>query len=119
MSLPRVVPNDVPSGTARFLRDVRQILTAAVDGIRWRDNIGPVHRFTWNTANAPVRVAVDEEAPVAVLCLSAQPSSPADNRVWSGCAVQWSRSRGDLLIHAIDALDASTDYQVDLGLLRG
>ncbi len=120
MTVPKNEPQDASREAAGFFRDLKRILTAQLVGLIWRDNVGPMLSFIWNSDRAPIRVASSQvKFPHSVHVLRAQSTVRDDLTIHSDCAIRWSASQGDLLIHAIPALTASTDYRVDLGLMRG
>lgn len=106
------------SALLAWVDDVRRVLTAAITGLRWRDNIGPVREFVYLAAKAPIEVRADvRTAPLAVVVLRAE--NRTDLTVESGCRVTWTMRRDHLRIHSIDVSDTADEYDVTLGLLMG
>lgn len=90
------------------LRDAAAILNG---GLVLADQ-GIVRSFRWNTARAPVSVAIQGgRPPLGLLVLRARPSSGAASTV-SGCAVTWSWDGRACVVSAIDGLASDTDYEV-------
>lgn len=103
-------------GLSRFVREVRQILTANEGGMRWADNIGPLvtYRALGTAVDTRVKVSVSR-APLAVLCLSAKSESGFVN---TGNQVGWTWGNGAIVVSSITNL-AGVEYEITLGLLMG
>lgn len=106
--------NPSDSWLARFVRDVRRVLTAAEGGLSWEDNVGPVVTYTalGNATDQAVRL---DERPRSVWLVRAVPTTGTGTV--TGGAVSWSWSGGTLTVASVSDLDASTTYAVTLGTM--
>lgn len=101
----------------RFVRDVRQVLTVAEVGLRWKDNIAPVAEFRYLESRAPYYLLTTlVEAPLSVLVLRAV---NRDTRtIESGCRITWTWDGSYVRVSAMDVVTPASEYDVTLGLVR-
>jgi len=103
-----------------WIRGVTQILQG---GATIADQMaGEVVKFRWNSDSPPTVATRLATAPVAVQLLAARLTDGSADTT-SGGAVSWAwaptNGKPAVLISNIDALDASTDYDVTLWMMGG
>ena len=118
MSLLREYKTD-EKGLFALIRDLKRILTAREEGLRWTDNIGPIATLRYDSDDAPFDVPIDAKSkPLAVVCLAAvRRDDPA--QIQSFARVTWEYVSGKVRVHSISLATVSVTYDVTLGILMG
>lgn len=105
---------------ARWVRDVRRILTSGEEGVRLGENLGRLVTFEYRGVDGPFRVkAPTSEEPSGVYLVRAVVKDGDDAFRQSGNRVGFYWRGGDVEVTVIDDLNTTTLYTVTLLLLYG